>query len=142
MQRLTFPYIPNSIINPKTQKVTGTIFRPQIPIRLSYNRKIVPFPIDCLVDSGADVNLFPVQWGQIVGIDIMKGIYKHIIGIGNSKMEAYTHRVKLYIGSHSINVEVDFGLGQQVPLLGRNGFFSHFQEVKFLESQKKVILSW
>jgi hypothetical protein len=77
-----------------------------------------------------------------MGINLQKGIHKKIVGIGNSKMDAYTHRVKLYIGSHIFDVDVDFGIGQQVPLLGRTGFFNQFKEVTFLESQRELKLSY
>jgi len=140
MQTLTYFYTPNSIIDPKTQKVIGTIYSPRIPIRFSYNRNIFQIPVDCLVDSGSDTNLFPAQWGQAAGVNITKGIYKKIIGIGNSGVDAYTHRVKLYVGSHQISVDVDFSFGHQMPLLGRTGFFNKFSEVKFLESLRKLEL--
>lgn len=76
MQSITFYYVPNLIIDPKTQKQIGKVYRPFIPIRLSYNRKLVPFTVDCLVDSGSDTNLFPAQWGQAAGMNITNGIYK------------------------------------------------------------------
>ncbi len=142
MPSLKFPYIPETLISPITQKAIGTIYRPKIPVRLSYNHKVVPFPVESLIDSGSDTNLFPAQWGQVAGINIKKGSFKQIVGIGNAAMHAYTHRVKLYIGTYSFNTDVDFGLTQQVPLLGRTGFFNQFSEVKFLEPEKKIILTW
>jgi hypothetical protein len=54
-------------------------------------------------------------------------------------MDAYTHKVELYIGSR---VDVDLGIGQQTPLLGRIGFLDQFKEVIFEEKQRKVTLNW
>lgn len=142
MRLLTYSYIPSSIINPNTQKVIGTIYSPRIPIILSYNHNILKLAVECLVDSGSDTNLFPAQWGEYAGINITKGTIKKIKGIGNSEVNAYTHRVTLYVGTHPINVDVDFCDIQHVPLLGRTGFFNQFLEVKFLESQKQLVLSW
>src|SRR5256885_6063442 len=112
MQSITYFYIPDSVIDPKTLQVIGTIYRPKIPIMLLYNHKIFPAAVDSLLDSGSDTNLFPVQWGQAIGINIQKGKYKKIYGIGSAGMEAYTHKVQLYVGSRKLNVDVDFGIGQ------------------------------
>lgn len=93
--------------------------------------------INCLIDSGSDRNLFPAQWGEMVGIKINKGRLRKIGGIGKSEpIEAYTHSVVLIIGTYKFQAEADFSYAQAIPLVGREGFFDHFAEVRFCQKDK------
>lgn len=93
--------------------------------------------INCLIDSGSDRNLFPAQWGEMVGIKISKGKLKKIGGIGNAEpIDAYTHTIGIIIGTHKFQTEADFSYAQTVPLVGREGFFDHFIEVTFSQKDK------
>lgn len=98
-------------------------------------------PFDALVDSGSDRNLFPAEIGGIMGINFKKrSPNKLIMGIGKQAIEAFTERVSLYVGNNKFDVEVDFSYSQQIPLLGRNGFFDLFKQIIFREKDKFIDL--
>jgi len=138
---MKFEYLPVGFLHPNTNKV-GFIYRPYIPIRLGYSHKLSTHPVNCLLDSGADKNLFPSQWGELVGIKIKNGKLQEHIGIGEVSVLAYRHTVILYVGSHSFKTEVDFSEQQQLPLLGRDGFFRLFKKVSFDEQNRIVRLDY
>lgn len=137
-----FNYQPRLYINPVSGK-SITIYLPLIPIRLSYKHKFGKVAVDCLIDSGADINLFPADWGESVGINIKKGPRQMINGIGAIGVESFVHVVKIYLGSDIIFVtKANFSYSQEIPLLGRDGFFNHFKRVSFFEKEKIVELSY
>lgn len=135
---MIFPYFPNPTTD-KNGNIIENRFFPVIPVRIIYNHR-VGRPIRSLLDSGSDRNLFPAAYAELVGIPVKKGRPLDIIGIGNSLIKAYTWEVKLYVESTSFITKIDFSYAQQIPLLGRDGFFNHFAEVTFREKEKKVIL--
>ncbi len=116
------------------------IYRPYIPIRLSSSHQLSKYPVLCLVDSGADKNLFPSGWAESVGIKIKSGKLKEHIGIGGVSVLAYRHTIRLYVGSYGFTTEADFSDQQQLPLLGREGFFNFFKKVSFDEQDKTIEL--
>ncbi len=130
-----------TIIN---QKVVKFVSRPLINVQLSFNHKINKTPVTCLIDSGCDHNLFPAHWGELIGIPIKKGPIAPYKGIGSSSLTAYSHVVTLYITNTSISFKtnIDFSYEQQVPLLGRSGFFAYFKKVVFDEENNKFILEF
>lgn len=114
------------------------LFRPTVPIIIVYKGS-PSWDFQALVDSGSDRNLFPAKIGESVGIDVKKGKVMPIRGIGSHDIVAYTHKVKILIGSCSFEAEVDFSYEQQSPLLGRCGFFDAFKNISFGEKRKEVI---
>ncbi len=137
MAKIQFYYRPEDYLNPETNKI-GTIYKPVIPIRLQYGHRLVKIPVECLVDSGSDTNLFPTDWGIAAGIKMEKGEKKLIQGIGGITLNAYRHPVKLWINSKKIKTFADFSTQQSLPLLGRVDFFSYFPEVVFNEKKRFV----
>lgn len=117
------------------------MFAPIISIRLSYGHKL-SFPFSSLVDSGATRNLFPARFGEQIGINIKKGKLVKLLGIGDKEVFAYSHKIKIYLGLKFFETEADFSFEQNLPLLGRDGFFNLFQKVIFDESfhQLQLIL--
>ncbi|OGY27918.1 MAG: hypothetical protein A2802_02590 [Candidatus Woykebacteria bacterium RIFCSPHIGHO2_01_FULL_43_29] len=128
------------------KKPDGTlkeVFLPYLKIYLSYKHNLNKIPIPCLLDSGADMNLFPAQWGETVGIKIKSVESEKISGIGMTEIYGYKHKVKLFVvGGKSFESEVYFCYSQQMPLLGRNGFFDKFKQITFFETVKKIILDY
>jgi len=101
------------------------IMRPTVPIVISYKGN-VGWEFQALVDSGSDRNLLPAELGEDVGIDIMSGKLRRIQGIGKGNfVNAYAHKIKIFISNYSFDSEADFCYEQQAPLLGRDGFFNH-----------------
>lgn len=138
-QELTFDYIPIPRKDPKTQKIVGETYFPFIPIQLHFKEAVRSFY--ALVDSGAERNLFPAELGELIGIKIKMGKLASIFGIGQHEIEGYTHVVNLSLGRiTNFNTEVDFSFEQNVPLLGRNGFFDFFRSVSFRERRKIIEL--
>lgn len=137
-----FNYQQRLYINPVSGKAI-TIYLPLIPIRLSFKHKLGKVAVDCLTDSGADINLFPADWGESVGINIKKGGKQIINGIGAIGVESFVHEVKIYLGADiSFITKANFSYSQEIPLLGRTGFFNHFKRVSFFENDRILELEY
>ena len=132
MARLKYPYLPRPVINQKTGK-REEVFTPFVPVMVSINHANPTHPIDALVDSGSDRNLFPLQLGNLLGINFKKIKPKIIYGIGNIKVKAFTSKINIWLDNTKYSSEADFSLEQQVLLLGRRGFFDLFRKVTFSE---------
>jgi len=140
MSLFPFPYLPQPKKDPKTGKIIGEVYYPFIPVRLCYKHQFFKYPINSLVDSGAERNLFPAYFGERLRIKIKKGIPRDIGGIGGVKIKGFTHDIKIYIGALNFNTKIDFSYEQEVPLLGRIGFFDKFKSVTLREKEKIVEL--
>lgn len=123
--RISISYLPIPIINSKDKELNKEEFYPYVPIKISFNQH-VSRTFEALVDSGSDRNLFPAFLGEVIGISFRGDAGKTIHGIGNSQIRAYPKKVKLYLNKLSFDVEIDFSFQQNIPLLGRNGFFNLF----------------
>lgn len=114
--------------------------RPIIPIEIEYQDKRADYFV--LVDSGADVCLFPQELGEFLGIDIERGETRNITGIVEGQTRTmYEHPVMLKVGGWSFPSRVYFmqDLSQQgYGLVGQTGFFDLFRNVKF-EKRKNVL---
>lgn len=132
---ISFSYERYPKIDPKTRKVTGEKFYPIVIIKLSYGHQLSR-PFRALVDSGSDRNLFPAHIGESIGISFRKIKPVTIKGIGKGETQAYTKKVKLYIDTNKYDLEIDFSYDQQMPLLGREGFFDLFESVSFNHKTK------
>lgn len=139
-----FPYNPDIYLDPNDRtKVIAVIDRPKIPVRLFFKHKFFPntAPVQCLLDSGADRNLFPAHWGESLDIKV-KNTKPHIThGIGNQPpITVYPHKgIKFYIGNELgtkiiFISEIDFCYEHQVPILGREGFFKYFKKISFIKN--------
>ncbi len=131
---LVKPQIVNKKIKP--------IYFPSVPIRISIDHKMFPYKIDCLLDSGADYNLFPADIGISIGINIKKGEKVEHIGIGNVGIMAYRHPIKIFLDGYNFKTEAHFSFDHKIPLLGRDGFFKYFHEIVFNEKAKKLNLHY
>jgi hypothetical protein len=135
MSSILYNYFPQPKKDPKTGRLTEVLY-PYIPIRLSYKHQFCKNPLLCLVDSGSERNLFPAIWGEAAKINIKRGQLKNIFGIGEIKIKAYTHEIKLIAENFVFITFADFSYEQEVPLLGRHGFFDHFKAIIFKEKKK------
>ena len=134
-----FSYLPRPLIDPKN-KLAQEVFTPYIPIRLSVSHGNPTRLINALVDSGADRNLFPLQLGQLLGINFKKMDPKMIYGIGNSQIKAYTSKINIWVNNSKYSTEADFCSDQQTLILGRQGFFNLFKWLKFDERGRFLYL--
>lgn len=106
-RKFSISYFPHPIHDHKTGKFLGNVFRPTVPIQISYkDKKTLPF--QALVDSGSDINLFPAKLGEILDIKVNKGKEITIEGIGKVKIKAYKHKINLYIENCIFETEIYF----------------------------------
>ena len=117
-------------------------YLPVIPIRISLNNRKTVYPLDALVDSGSDENLFPARFGEMLGIDFKKAEMRILYGIGDSKLVAYKSKVTIWIDNECFETSANFSYKQNTLLLGRKDFFSLFGEVSFREDEKYLELKF
>jgi hypothetical protein len=95
-----------------------------------------------LIDSGADVCLFPSDVGRMLGIKIEAGPELAFQGVSGVSEVAYLHRVDLVVrGLSSITLDVGFtnSLAVGTGLLGQRGFFEQFQ-INFQLNQRFLLV--
>lgn len=132
---ISFSYEHYPKTDSKTGKIIGEKFYPIVIIKIKYGPQYSR-PFRALVDSGSDRNLFPAHIGESIGISFKKGESVIIKGIGNGETKAKTKKVKLCIDTNKYDSEIDFSYDQQMPLLGREGFFDLFESVTFNHKTK------
>ncbi|MEK7497928.1 MAG: hypothetical protein AAB656_03345 [Patescibacteria group bacterium] len=134
--RFTVSYYPYPARDAKTGKVIE-YFRPSVPVQISKGNQR-SFIFQALVDSGSDRNLFPAKFGEQIGLDIRSGNKYHIEGIGKYRINVYTHIIGFHLYNINFQTEADFCYEQEIPLLGRIGFFDKFKKVSFKEKKRMV----
>ena len=75
------------------------LFRPLIPIRLSYNNKSIGY--EALLDSGADFCIFDAEIGEYLQIPVVEGKPEVFGGIVGNTTTAYFHNVDICIQQFS-----------------------------------------
>ena len=120
MRRYVFKYSPEPL-------GSGTINRPKATVFLcSKNGAWQPSRV--YIDSGADLSLFRRVDADLLGLNLVQGDYRPIVGVGRILIPAYTHKIKIRIGDTELDVEAAFAVSNEVPrLLGRTECFSSFQ---------------
>jgi hypothetical protein len=117
---------------------TGIIHRPTARILLQ-STKNEWYAFRVYIDSGADMSLFTKTDAKLLGLNLYKGEYRPIIGIGKTLIPAYTHKVKMKIEETTLNVHTSFADSDEVPrLLGRTDIFKHFK-ITFNEQNLETI---
>ena len=91
-----------------------------------------------IIDSGANVSIFPKGVGDALGIDF-EGEPEPVEGVMGTFL-GYSHYVEILLGDYKepISVRALFLMGEPYPLLGREGLFDKF-DVLFQERLKKVV---
>jgi len=109
--------------------------------------------LQCLVDSGADIDSFPVSVARKIGIPTEDCPTETIIGIGG-QITCYLSEVKISIAGHSYKTEAQFlepsrvvVHGQMVsrdipPLLGRKNTFANFKIIFDEANQELELISY
>jgi len=107
------------------------------------NHKMFPQIMECLFDTGSDRNLFPGEVAKYLGVKVEKGKHRKIGGIGNNEpIDAYTHKVKIYVGSYAFDTDIDFSFKHQLPILGRIGFMDRYESIEVNEKKKYIKLTY
>lgn len=140
MSKVTgYSYVPQIYQNSQTHQFTQ-IYLPMISIRVSLSDKLISPQFDALLDSGSDRNLFPMQLAKYLGVKFSKAQPNKVYGIGQGSIDVYTGKVNIWLGIKMYETEVDFSAQQNIPILGRNGFFSLFESIKFSEKGQFVYI--
>jgi hypothetical protein len=117
---------------------TGIIYRPTARILLQ-STKNEWYAFRVYIDSGADMSLFTRADAKLLGLDLYKGEYRPIIGVGRTLIPAYTHRIKMKLEETTLNVNTSFADSDEVPrLLGRTDIFKNFK-ITFNEQNLETI---
>jgi len=96
--------------------------------------------IEChsYIDSGADVTLIPLSFGELLGFKIGKEEIEEIGGIRGAVPVIYKNW-EIKIGEKVLSILLAWALIEEVPpLLGRADVFDSF-EVAFLQKERKII---
>ena len=94
-----------------------------------------------LVDSGAQLCLFPAEYARYLGLDPAHGIAIPVHGIGGATLSALFQPVTLEVGGWGYQAPVGFAeSGVPVPLLGQIGFFDHARVIFDYTNEKIEIL--
>ncbi|MBI2639240.1 hypothetical protein HYW83_06675 [Candidatus Peregrinibacteria bacterium] len=126
----------------ETTRKRGTIYRPKIKVNL-IKRGFRLFPVDCLLDSGADAIIFPTDAANYYKINYKKGrqITSQIAGGGSTifyELPFEKHQISIFISDIHIKEKICFSEGQKTPLLGQD-FFKYFK-IAFDRFNKKISL--
>jgi hypothetical protein len=142
MSVFKYPFQPQLEYDPFTQKATGIILQPKIPIFIKVKGILHIFKIEPHVDSGATRNLFPADPLDSLGITLENNRKREHIGIGEHKLVSYTHEVEILLANYSFITEIDFSREQRAPLLGVESFFRFFDHITFNMEQSQLELSY
>lgn len=121
----------------KYKQLSNGQSRPLIPISIHTTDNEVGYY--ALVDSGADLNLFPGELGEFLGLTVPAGEKHWVAGVVHGeKRPYYLHEVAIVVGEQRYTTTVGFmpdlsrsGYG----LLGQRGFFDQFKSVTFRKQQ-------
>lgn len=138
-----YSFTPEPRLDPNTNKVIRITDKPYIVVYISNltGTKLNTLPVQCLIDSGADINLFPAEWGETIGINIKSGEFLPIRGIGNHVIDTWRHEICIHVGQKTdftFMTHANFSYDQRPPLLGMDGFFNLFDSVTFDEVNRCV----
>ena len=121
----------------RTQRL-GEILKPIIPVTIIGPKRNLN--VIMLLDSGADLSLFPYSVGESMGLHLDIENRSEVQGIGEGSVPYILSKVKLKIGEFEISARVGWALIEEVPLiLGRLDIFQKFS-IEFREFENKIIL--
>lgn len=90
------------------------------------------------IDSGADVSLFPLSFGRLLGLEIDEDEIKELKGVGGDTIAVVFKTISIRVGKHEFDVKVAWCLKEEVPaLLGRRDIFDHFH-VQFKQDERVI----
>ena len=110
----------------KYKKLAPGFIRPIIPVTLRYKTKAITY--EALVDSGADMCMFPSQIGELLGINVQSGKKGAMSGVIGKATDVYYHDVDLEIGGNVTHATVGFTKESNFDhgFLGQRGVFNYY----------------
>jgi len=118
-----------------------SILAPIIPIRIiNKSNKEKYIDIKAMIDSGADVSIFPGVIANKIELDIEKKRTQPIGGIWKTRFDTYLHEIIFEVGGWQFESYACFAFDEvALPILGRDGFFDLF-EIKIDYSKEYIEL--
>jgi hypothetical protein len=102
--------------------------RPVIEVGLTLGGQVIPS--NALIDSGADVSIFPADIGEQLGIDIRSGEKGFASSMRGAVLEeTFLHRITLKVGELYYSTVTSFSyapMRRNYGILGQQGFFDIF----------------
>lgn len=119
------------------------IYRPVVRLQL-VKRGFKLFPIDCLIDSGADTIIFPSSLASYFKVNFLAGCEAEFRVADGGSAKLYevsyeSHGIDLFVDDVRVKEKIYFSHGQKMPLLGQD-FFKYFK-ITFERSKKKFSLN-
>lgn len=114
---------------PSVFRDASPLWVPYLFVRLGANRHETP-KFRALVDSGSPYCIFHATLGELIGIEIEKGVPDRIYGVGAGLGDpVFFHKVQLFVDQEwVIETTVGFVKGLAIGgILGRAGFFDNFR---------------
>lgn len=125
MTQFTFPYVE------QVHPIFGTVKRPLIKIALYSERFQHWLAIDkVLADTGADISVVPLPFGEILFSDVEVGQPIQLGGVLASGLiaNAFVHTVQAKIGNHHFEMPIAVSTSTKIPpILGRQGALDQFK---------------
>ena len=138
------PYTKRKII--KEGQSSRIVYSPFLQTFLSNENEHLGFVFPAVVDSGADRCIFPLEFGERIGLDIKQGKPSVSRGLGGGDI-IYFHKVTIRVAilkdSWQFDSEVGFSSSLNdmgIGFLGRKGFFELFEEISFYEHRREFRL--
>ncbi|GEM_PF-1086647 len=105
-------------------------YRPLIQINL-LKRGFKFYPVQALIDSGADNIIFPASFADDYRIQYKKGRVLKTLVVGGSIVNLYEvsyemHGIDIFFLDKRVREKIYFSEGEKFPLLGQD-FFAHFK---------------
>jgi hypothetical protein len=106
-----------------------SIIQPLIPVCIhSKQEPKRDVTIWALIDSGADVSIFPKPIGERLGYTIDNGCDEQIVGINGTTLRCFLHDIILEVGGWHFETQAHFSETEaSFPVLGQKGFFDLFR---------------
>ncbi len=136
MTQFVFPYVEQE------HPIFGKVKRPLVEIALYSERFAKWLLVDkVLADTGADISVTPLPFGQILFFDVESGQPIQLGGAFASNLisNAFVHQVKAKMGSHEFEMPIAVSTSSKIPLiLGRQGALDQFK-VSFVHDIELIL---
>lgn len=137
-------YIPVANVLDPINNTRKTRYQPYLEVLLTAPNSNF-CKILCLVDSGADYNIFPYEYATaylgMTDPQVMQGKKMEILTAGGFRAMSYGHKMHIQDPRFGFSTWVFFLKKQAPALLGRTGFFDKFKSVSFDETKRCLVLA-
>lgn len=125
MTQFVFPYVEQE------HPIFGKVMRPLIKVTMYSERFQKWLAVDkVLADTGADISVVPLPFGQILFSDVELGQPIQLGGVLASSLtvNAFVHHVQAKVGSHAFEMPVAVSTSSNIPpIFGRQGALEQFK---------------